>query len=171
MKKVLPVVLLLFCSLVFAERFAISGAGVSFVPPDGFTELTQAEIENIYPGNDRPEFVVGDAGRATTIAFGIKNQNINPNDLPGIKDAFEKLFSRAVPGIEWKDRKIIRLAGRDWVYLEFRSNGSGRDVHNMMLVTAHRGKMLTLNFNSGRNDFPRMERALRQSVASIQVKD
>ncbi len=44
------------------------------------------------------------------------------------------------------------------------------DIHNIMLVTPFRGGMLMFNFNSTREEFPRMEGALRRSLESISLE-
>ena len=153
-----------------AATFAIAEAGMSFEAPDGFTALTAAEIDAKYPSKRGPNFVVGNARRTTTIAFDLKDHALPPDRLDDVKAAFEQLFDRIVPGIEWKDRKLIQLQGQTWIYLEMTSRAVDTDIHNLMLVTPRRGRMLVLNFNSTRGEFPTVEAALRKSLDSITLK-
>lgn len=156
---------------VCAEQFCIAGSGVSFDAPSGFTRLTEEEIALKYPSNRAPAFVVGNDRRTTSIAYDLKPQEFSAEKLDEAKTAFENLFQRIVAGLVWKDRKIITLQGQRWIYLEMTSQAIDTDIHNIMLVTSHKGKLLLFNFNSTRNEFPNVEAALRKSIKSIILKD
>lgn len=154
-----------------AATFAIPGAGVSFAAPDGFTELSKEEIGIKYPSARAPAFVVGNDGRTTTIAYDLQDHQLPPDKLGEVKASFEELFSRIIPGIEWKERKIVRMQGQDWIVLELTSRAVDTDIHNIMLVTHRRGKMLVFNFNSTKDEFPSVAPALRKSIESIAFSD
>lgn len=50
------------------------------------------------------------------------------------------------------------------------SKADGTLIHNMMLMTPLKGKMLMFNFNSTQNEFSTIETELRKSVASITIE-
>lgn len=156
------------CATMAAE-IQTPDAIVSMTVPDDFRALSAEEIHRKWPTGSPPSFVVGNATQSTTIAYDLKADALAPNGLAQALRSFEEVFSRAVPGIEWKRHEIVELVGREWMLLEFMSNAVDTDIHNIMLVTSHDGRMLTLNFNSTRGEFAQMEDALRQSVASIRV--
>ncbi len=83
--------------------------------------------------------------------------------------SFEKTFSRMIPGIEWKEKRILNLADREWIFLEMTSNAIDTDIYNILLVTNYGKEMLVFNFNSTKEDFPKYEKLLRQSVESIKI--
>ncbi len=114
-------------------------------------------------------FVVGNEDRSTTVACGLKPGPV-PDKLEGMLGEFEKVFNKAVPGIVWKERKIVEIKGHKWIYLEMTSTAVDTDIHNIMMVTGYKGKMLLFNFNSTKEDFPTMEKVLRQSLETISVK-
>lgn len=152
-----------------AATFTIPDTGVSFDAPEGYTPLTAEEIGNKYPSNRGPTFVVGNARRSTTIAFDLKPQNLPKDKLPQVKATFETLFDRIIPGIDWKEKKLIDMQGQQWIYFEMTSRAIDTDIYNIMLVTPHRGKMLVFNFNSTKGEFPTVEKELRKSVQTIAV--
>ncbi|NIP94170.1 MAG: hypothetical protein GWO24_12230 [Akkermansiaceae bacterium] len=63
----------------------------------------------------------------------------------------------------------MRLAGRKWIYFEMTSTAVDTNIHNMTLMTGFEGQMLVFNFNSTREAFPRVEKALRKSMNSITI--
>lgn len=49
------------------------------------------------------------------------------------------------------------------------SSAVDTDIHNIMLITGIGEEMLVFNFNSTREEFPQVEKALRASIDSIKV--
>jgi hypothetical protein len=167
MRSLLAIFILFATLQVKAEMFSLPQGGVTLNAPDGFTQLSPEEIAAKYPSARRPSFVVGNARRTTTIAMDLKPHTLPPEKLPEVKASFEKLFDRIVPGIEWKERKLIDMQGQQWIYFEMTSRAVDTDIYNIMLVTPHRGKMLVFNFNSTKGEFPQVESELRKSIQTI----
>lgn len=137
--------------------------------PEDFTELSPDEIAYKWRMASAPGFAVGNASRSTSIAYDLKQNPLPEDGLPKALEAFEGVFNRIIPGIDWKRRELIELAGRRWMLMEFGSHAVDDDMHNIMLVTSYQNRMLTLNFNSTHGDFLQMESALRRSIQSIAV--
>ena len=150
-----------------AETIKVDNGSVTFEAPPGFAKLTQELIDLKYPATRRPTYVIGNASASTTIAYDLK-PHVIPNDkLDDVRKSFTTVFNRVVPGIQWKKNEILKHAGREWVHFEMTSNAVDTDIHNIMLVTGHNGKMLVFNFNSTKEDFPKYEKMLRASMHSI----
>lgn len=169
MKQVLfSILVFISCvSAALAQRVDVPETTVSFEPPSGFTALTREEIQAKYPKGNGPAFVVGNKKRTTSIAYDIKPIAIGDKDLPDLMAAFGERFEKAIPGLAWKDRKLIEMDGQRWVYLEMTSTAVDTDIHNIMLITPHAGKLLMFNFNSTREEFAEVESSLRDSAGSI----
>lgn len=167
---VVTLALLLPALPAWAARLSIPQAGVSFEAPPGFTTLNKDEIAQKYPSDHAPSLVVGDAQRTTTIAYTLKSHGLPSEDLEIAQSHLEAALTREVPGLEWIDRRLERIDGLQWIVLEMRSQAIDADIHNIMLVTSLRGKMLVFNFNSTRQAFPAMSAALRKSIQSITVR-
>lgn len=159
----------LLATVASAATFTIPDTGVSFDAPAGFTQLTAEEIGNKYLSNRAPTFVVGNARRTTTIAADLKPTELPKDKLAEVQASFEKVFDRIIPGIDWKERKLMDLQGQQWIFLEMTSRAVDTDIHNIMLVTPHKGKMLVFNFNSTKGEFPAVEKDLRKSLQSISL--
>ncbi len=142
---------------------------MSFDAPDGFTALSRDEIAIKFPSSRAPSGVIGNARRTTTIAYELKQDKLAPEQLAEAKAAFEQLFERIIPGLEWKARTIVQLQGQRWIQLEMSSRAIDTDIHNIMLITSRDGRMLIFNFNSTKSEFPSVESALRGSIRSIKV--
>lgn len=170
-KFVLSIALLIaMVSPAFAERTIISSSGASFEPPTGFTELTQQEIDLKYPSKNPPKFVVGNERRTTTIAYAIIDEALMDQALPKTLTSLEQQMQSALPGLKWFNRKLIKMQGQRWIYLEMTSKAVDTSIHNIMLMTPHDGKMLIINFNSTIEEFPQLEKALRKSLKSITLQ-
>ena len=167
---ILVITLLLFSNRSQAKDVSIDGGSVTFVVPDDFTELSQAEINAKYPSVNAPKQVIGTEGRATTIAYQLQPQPVKESDLPDVQKAFTQIFDRVIPGIEWKQNGLIDLVGQKWLVMEMTSRAIDQDIHNIVMITSHKGKMLMFNFNSTKKDFPKMEKSLRYSIKSITLK-
>ena len=150
-----------------ANPIKVGETEVTFVAPEGFKPLGKELIALKWPTNRAPAYVVGTLTGSTTIAYDLKPNKIPQKDLPEVQKSFTKLFSRIIPGIKWKKNEIIELSGQKWIMLEMTSNAVDTDIHNIMLVTGYKGKMLIFNFNSTKEDFPKHEAKLRKSLKSI----
>lgn len=157
-------------SPAFAQRVTIPGTTISFAPPPGFTALADDEIAAKYIRGRPPRFVVGNKTRGTTIAYDFRPHAIPDSELERAMASFEQVFERLIAGIDWKKREIITLAGQRWILLEMSSTAIDTDIYNIMLVTPHGGQLAMLNFNSTKQQFPTLEKALRASIDSIRVK-
>jgi hypothetical protein len=163
---------LLACSAL-SKEITIDGGSVVFTVPENFTPLSRAEITAKFPSTNAPENVVGSegVGRTTTIAYQLKEQQpVKLSDLPDVQKAFTQVFDRVIPGIEWKQNALVDLVGQKWLLMEMTSRAIDQDIHNIVLITSHKGKMLMFNFNSTRKEFPKVEKLLRDSIKSIVLK-
>ena len=168
--SILIALLAIIPCIASAKNVTIDGGSVTFVVPDDFTELSQAEINAKYPSVNAPKQVIGTERRTTTIAYQLKAQPVKEADLPKVQKTFTQVFDRVIPGIEWKQNALVDLIGQKWLVMEMTSRAIDQDIHNIMLITPHKGKMLMFNFNSTKKDFPKMEKLLRDSIKSITLK-
>ncbi len=159
--------MLLTCSTSWAERVSIPGADASFVPPEGFTQLSGEELDIKFPRKTAPRTVVGDERRKTTVAYELREFALTEEALPELLTAVADSMHRAVPGLEWKKREIVEMAGQKWIWLEMTSMAIDTDIYNIVLMTPRNGKALVFGLNSTKDLFPVQEAALRKSIASI----
>ncbi|MCL6418121.1 hypothetical protein [Aestuariirhabdus haliotis] len=169
MKLMFSLLLFAVSISVSAKEINISDTNISFVAPDEFQPLSQEMIDIKWPQKNAPEWVVGNSTASTTIAYGLKNNDNSDADLSELMTYFKTTFDRMVPGIEWIKRDIIQLSGKRWLYLEMTSNAVNADIHNIMLLTSYGEEMLIFNFNSTKDDFPKYETRLRESIQTIQL--
>jgi hypothetical protein len=161
--------ILLFANSAVAETVYLDGKNISFEIPAGFTPLSKEEIAIKYPSARAPKYVIGNETAGTTIAYDIKPDNIS--DLDGFKSYMTHMFPKMVPGLVWKENKIITLSGKRWLYMEITSKAINADIYNIMLFTDYNGQMLVFNFNSTKEEFPKYEKSLRASLASISLNN
>lgn len=154
-----------------ADPIKVGDTEVTFEPPAGFKPLSKEIIAAKWPTNRAPAFVVGNESASTTVAYDLKPHLLPQDKLEEAKAAFTQLFDRIIPGIEWKKNEIIEHAGQKWISMEMTSNAIDTDVHNIMLVTGYKDRMLVFNFNSTKKDFPKFEDSLRESLKSIKLPE
>jgi hypothetical protein len=172
MKKAIIVLAIVISGIcLHANQFELDAGSITFEAPDSFTELKKEEIDLKYPSKRAPNFVVGNKSRSTTIAYDIKPHPIPENELEARMKFLEQTFDRMIPGIEWKKKEIIEKEGKKWIYFEMTSHAIDTDIYNIILVTPYKGKTLMFNFNSTREEFPKIEKELRASIESIRIKN
>ncbi len=161
------IIFLLIPYSAFSEAVKVEGTGITFTPPKEFKPLPKNIMDLKWPSKRAPKFAVGNKNASTTIAYDIKPHMLPQNKLAEAKEAFAKTFSKIIPGIKWIENKIIQKSGQKWIFFEMTSTAVDTDIHNIMLVTGYKGKMLLFNFNSTKQDFPIYEKRLRKSIDSI----
>ncbi len=154
-----------------AKTITLEYGRIVFDVPDDFQPLTTKISESESLSSRHPRYAAGTENAATTIAYDIKDSSLSADKLDEVRKAFANTFTQTVPGIEWKENKLIELGGKKWIYFEFESNAADAVIHNIMLTTNFDGKMLVFNFNSTVEDFEIREPALRASIQSIRVLD
>jgi len=172
MKKGLSLIVLTFfiVNALIAETLSIDGGAITFEAPEEFKPVPQEIIDIKYPSSRAPKYVIGNESAATTIAYDLKPHNIPQDKIDEARKAFTQMFPRLIPGIEWKENKVITLTGRKWIYMEMTSYAIDTDIYNIILITGYKGQMLIFNFNSTKKEFPKYEKVLRESLKSIAIK-
>jgi hypothetical protein len=169
--------LILFLSLLIYTTYSCGGevelpdSNISFTAPDEFKPFTQKIIEAKWPARRAPEWVIGSESTSTSIAYGLKPNDISNAPLGQLMEYMKKTMSRVGPGIQWLKTEVIQINGKDWVYLELTSNAINADIHNIILVTSYEKQMVMFNFNSTKEEFPAYEDSLRASMRSISFED
>jgi len=169
MKSLMVAVLLFFSLQVAAKEVSVGDSGITFDAPDDFAPLSQTLIDTKWPSKRAPRWAVGNTAATTTIAFDIKKSKASQRSLGEMMKTFKTVFDRVIPGIVWKERKLVTLSGQQWLYMEMTSSAADTDIHNIMLITDFKGEMLTFNFNATKTDFKRYEAVLRKSIESIRL--
>jgi hypothetical protein len=173
MKK--QTVLLMLCVLIFPasaqNRVSMVGGRVSFVLPDGFRAMTEAEIKLKYPRGNVPQSVYSNEQTDVSIAITFSSQPVTLESLPALKASMEEMLPRVIAGLSWVSREIVKIDGRTWIHFEMTTFAIDTDIHNEMYITAFDGKMLAFNFNSTAAQHDRHKDALKKSIDTIRVLD
>jgi len=163
------ILILIFLPASAQDRVSMADGRVSFVPPDGFRAMTEAEIKLKYPRSNAPQYVYSNEPMNVSIAITFSPQAVTLEGLPQLKAAMEQALPRLVPGLNWLTREIVEINGRPWVHFEMTSFAVDTDIHNEMYMTAFDGKMLGFNFNSTVAQYDRYKDALKRSRDTIRV--
>ena len=142
---------------------------ITFVAPRGFTEFTAEELAAKYPRPGAPRRAVGNARRTTSIAYDLLDTRAPTNDLDEARKVFVEIYKKTFPTLKWVATDVRSIAGRTWAYLEFTAPAVDQELHNIVLVSVHAGRVLMFNFNSTGAEFPRVEQALRTSMNTIKT--
>lgn len=161
---------LLFSLSVGAKDVQIPGTKIWFTAPDGFTQLSQEELDLKFPSKSGPRHAIGNERRTTTVAYDTRDVAVTEQLLEQQLDDINTTLGRAIPGFVSVAREMRSLNGQKWAYLEMTSTAIDADIHNIVLMTAHGGRMVVLNFNSTKTDFVTMEAPLRSSIESLALR-
>lgn len=172
MKNIFSFILFTAFSInAFSKTINIENTSITFDAPETFQPIPQEYIDIKYPNKNAPKFVIGNESAATTIAYDLKPYNLEGVNLEDVRLEFEATFNRMIPGIEWKESKVITLNQYEWIFFEMTSNAIDTDIYNIMLITSYGKEMLLFNFNSTREEFSQYESELRKSLQSIKIAE
>ena len=150
-----------------ANDFTFAQAGLKIDLPNGFSLLPRADIDQLYMPTRGPGFVIGNAARSVTVSYDLKAHDLASFNLAQTLKVFQQIFEQRVPGLVWKEGKLLEHEKQQWMQLEFLSKTGGVEYYNIMLVTAIKDQMLVLNLNSTVAEFPQAEASLRAVMKSI----
>lgn len=171
-KKALKFLLVLLCFTtlpVEAKQFSMDNGGVVFNAPEGFEEIPEDIKEIKYPYSRAPKFVVGNESASATIAYDIKEHDISNKSIESLRNLYQKIFSRMMPITKWKKNKSVTISNQEWGYLEFKSRAIDTHIHNIMLFSKYKNKMIMFNFNATKKEYKKYKKAFRASIESIKI--
>jgi hypothetical protein len=152
------------------NRVSILDGKISFVPPDGFKQMTDAEMNKKYPDQDNaPQLAYRNAEGDATIALRITNQPLEIAQLPALKGILSKHMEETVPGLKWIRKDMMSINGGSWLKMEAMSQDKKEKLYNDMYFTVFQGRMLGMNFNADVDRYPKLKAALEACRDSIQI--
>ena len=153
-----------------AGRIYFADNKVSFVPPPSFQPLTQEQIDKKYPKGNSPKQVFANESQSVSVAVTFSPAKVSPDQLQKLKESFEELLPRMVPGLQWQTREFVEINGIKWVHFKLTSNAIDTDIQNHMYITSFEGKALIFAFNSIVSEYDEVKTILDESKNSIKVK-
>jgi hypothetical protein len=175
MRRLLLIIgLIMLASQSFAsEQTNLFGGNVTFDLPDDFSVMSEEIAKIKYPmESHRPKYIYSNDRTTTSIAINFtENSQLQPNQFQEFKAYMEETLTRMIPGIKWIKRDYVEINGKKWIYLELMSAAIDTDIHNVMLMTSFNNKPLMFNFNSTKEEFPKVIKNLQISINSIRVKE
>lgn len=119
---------------------------ISFFIPAVFS-LMSSELKSIkYPNAQQiPDVVYTNEKASVNIAFNLKNYPTTAEDLPQIKEIFEKQLAAVKP--ESFISQIKTINGYEYVIYEFVSSAVDTKIYNLMFLTDLDGQLLIGTFN------------------------
>ncbi|PKO65217.1 MAG: hypothetical protein CVU22_20865 [Betaproteobacteria bacterium HGW-Betaproteobacteria-16] len=170
MKFAILTLLLIYSTITHSTEVQIKGTDIKFTAPTEFSALSQDVLDRKWPKINRPAWAVGNKNAKTTIAYDVKENDISQHSLNDLIPVSEQALDRSIPRIEWVNRKVISLAGRKWIFLEMKSAAIDADIHNILLLSSYKNKMIMFNFNSTIDEMPKYKQILLDSIQSIAEK-
>jgi hypothetical protein len=152
-----------------AGQVSIPETDLVFDAPEGFTALSAAELYAKFPSRNAPSYAVGNARRTTTVAYGVRNVAATDAALAAQVGTIGANLARTVPGYASVEQGLRRIHDKPWAYFEMTSTAVDADIHNIMLMGVHDGRMVVVNFNATQADFVTLEPQIRASVASLRT--
>lgn len=163
--------LICFPGGLLAEEISLDNGGVKFTTPEGFSEMPDDVVERKYPNVNRPQYLYGNDNYSVSIGVKFSNTPLEMDELEAFKEMMEKTLPRAIPNLKWIARRIMTINKKDWILLELESSAVDTDIHNTMLFTSYKGKVLGFNFNSTVEELKDNQASLTNSTFSIELNE
>jgi hypothetical protein len=95
---------------------------------------------------------------------------VSPSKLQELKEAFEQMLPKMIPGLQWQTRDFVEINGVKWAHFRFTSQAVDTDIQNDMYVTSFEGKALIFALNSTLSEYEAVKAMLDESKNSIRVR-
>lgn len=171
MKILLLILLSLTAVVAQAKPFQIADTGITLDAPKGFGKLTSTFIRRNWNKSDTPKWAIGNKSGTTTITYQLKPNDISGVPLRALNRSMKTVYDRAIPGIIWEKRKVSKIGGQDWLLMEMSSDAPDFDMHNIILIRPHAGKMMLITISAALKDFDKLEADLWAAVESIKFTE
>jgi hypothetical protein len=155
------------------ERVELKEGRISFVLPAGFKAMSKEAIAFKFGrlgAEKAPKFVYSNERQTVSVAVDLLGSGLQNAPLDDLKKAFESVWERVIPGLEWIEREIITRDGRRWIHLRLKSAAVDTGVVNDIYATLFDGQLLTFNFNSTVGQYEKHKDSLLKSAQTITVK-
>lgn len=132
----------LFSKIVLSNKVEI------FLPPD-FVKMTTEEVSQTYPDpKRRPDIIFKNAEGNVNVSFQHTQKRAFMSEMPEILEQLTARY-KSDPAIEFINSWIEDINDKDYVVLEFVSQGENNKVYNLMLITSLEDKVMMSAFTCG----------------------
>ncbi len=119
---------------------------VSIMLPNSFSLMSEGVKAVKYPNTKQaPDVVYTNEKASVNIAFNLKNFPTTEEDLPEVKEVFEKQLATLKP--ESFVSEIKSINGHKYIIYEFISQAVDTKIYNLMFLSDVDGKLLMATFN------------------------
>lgn len=143
---------------------------LTIVLPDGFAVMPAEIAQAKYPNANRPKHIYSNASTTTSIAVELMAAKLTDTQLPDFQAFIERTMMRMIPGCKILTRDFVTIHGTRWARLELESNALDTEIHNLLLMAPLDGQPVMFNFNSTKEEFPKVKDALTKSMNSITIE-
>lgn len=148
----------------------IEGGDIAYRPPEGFVVLADEVTRLKFPiGDFEGTHVLGTEDGSVSVIAGVRPHSIPEGGLDEYRDKLSRGLLSVSGGMKVLKNETIEINGRKWGLLEIISKALDTDIHNIMVFTPYKGKVLIFNFNSTAEQYPRYGALMRASSRSIIV--
>lgn len=154
------------------RRVTLYDGMVSFVPPEGFSRLSEQAIATKFPEAKGPGIVYGNSRATVSIAITSPPQRmLRAEQLPAFKTFMESFIEKEKRDVQWSRKEFVEINAQRWIHFEFLSLAVDTRIHNEMYLTSVDERMLLFNFNATVEEYAGYKDALERSKDSIQIKE
>ena len=122
---------------------------VEILLPTNFNKMSLEEMTKNYPDpKRRPEIIFRNPAGDVNISLQHTQKNALESEMPQILEELTARY-KTNPAIEFIDSKIENINKKNYVILEFVSQGEHNKVYNLMLITILENKVMMGAFTCG----------------------
>ncbi|GKX57355.1 hypothetical protein SOASR030_34670 [Leminorella grimontii] len=149
------------------ENQKIPSQGISINVPKGFTPMDEAMKKVKYPSENRPAVVFTDERGKVNVALSAGKAPLKAEQLNTYKDYMLQAMRNYHPAAE-----SVTIDGNRKAWLiHFTSKAIDTDIHNAMLVTSYKDKMVLVAFNCTADLWSTYKSSVKASLLSIKFDE
>lgn len=150
-----------------AGRLTFANGKAAFVPPPGFKTLTADQQKQLLPTADDRMTVIGDVARGSTISYAFVDVKLTRAQMDRFRLYMTEHYTNTNPALKWVVNKLDKVGGRDGYRMEFSDD---REMYHVtVLGHVDDDHAVMMGYNVPIKEWPKLEPAIRASVATLQI--
>ena len=173
MARFLLLLFLLLCPVAgqAQEHVSLYDKHLTATVPKGLFALTAKAISEEYPGKARPQYVYKNGKGDYSVAFNHLQKTLVPKDLLPFHAQLRQQLEAKMPGIQWVSNQTLILQNRTWGVLEFKAANQGEMLHNWILISSWKGRVLEILISAFDDVEGNVDAQVKEFLNTLRVTD
>jgi hypothetical protein len=151
MKQKIILLFLCYCrasfSFVKLKETKVLSSKLSVLLPESFRLMNGQEVKSKYPTGNPPTEVYTSNDLSVNVGFNYTSNKLQEDQISEAFPQIVKQFEILYPLAKWYKREIVKIDGKDFIFMEMVVGSLSSSYYNLMSLTSMNGRVLISSFN------------------------